>query len=166
MQGLNDRKLVTAYLADKNIAHVLSSPYRRAVDTVRDYADKYDLPIEEVYAFRERKVGSSWISDGDFADFVKHQWVDFTFKNSDGESLLEVQERNIAALTEILTQYAGQSIAIGTHGTALSTIINYYDPVYGLSDFQAMVNLMPWIVKMQFNGLTCTKIEKIDVFKH
>ena len=37
-KGLEDRKLVTAFLMDKSIDAVLSSPYARAADTVRHLA--------------------------------------------------------------------------------------------------------------------------------
>lgn len=40
----------------------------------------------------------------------------------------------------------------GTHGTALSTIINYYDSTYRFADFMAMVNIMPWVVSMSCLG--------------
>ena len=45
-----------------------------------------------------------------------------------------VRERNIAALTDILIENQNKSeetsIVTGTHGTALSTILNYYDREY------------------------------------
>ena len=41
-----------------------------------------------------------------------------------GESLRSVQERNIAALTDILTAERDKTVVVGTHGTALSTILN------------------------------------------
>ena len=58
----------------------------------------------------------------------------------------------------------GSNPAIGTHGTALSTIVNYYDSSYGHADFMAMVNIMPWVVKMYFDGQNCAAIEKLDLF--
>ena len=36
-KGLQDRKLVTNFLKDKEIDMVFSSPYKRAVDTVKDF---------------------------------------------------------------------------------------------------------------------------------
>lgn len=36
-KGLADRELVTNYLSDKNIEIVLSSSYKRAVDTVKHF---------------------------------------------------------------------------------------------------------------------------------
>ena len=38
-KGLADRRLVTKYLQDKKIDAVLSSPFKRAVDTVADFAE-------------------------------------------------------------------------------------------------------------------------------
>ena len=39
-KGLKDRELVTDFFTDKQIDIVLSSPYKRAVDTVLDFAEK------------------------------------------------------------------------------------------------------------------------------
>ena len=128
-KGLEDRKLITEYLSDKSIDVVLSSPYKRAVDTVMDFASYYSMTIEKIYDFRERKVDSEWVED--FIGFCKRQWADFNYKYTDGETLAEVQKRNISALKQVLEQYENKNIVIGSHGTALSTVINYYDPTYG-----------------------------------
>lgn len=87
-KGMQDRALVTAFLQDKQIDAVYSSPYKRAVDTVRDFAERYGHEIHTMDAFRERKVDSGWIDD--FDAFARRQWEDFTFKLLDGESLQEV----------------------------------------------------------------------------
>lgn len=161
-KGLTDRRLVTEFLKDKGIDAVLSSPYKRAVDTVRDFADIAGLDIVTVHDLRERRVDSGWIED--FDGFCKRQWSDFGYKLSDGESLGEVQARNIAALNAVLAEYDGQSIVIGTHGTALSTIINHYDPSFGYERFREIKGLMPWVVKTEFEGQRCLEIESINVF--
>ncbi len=179
-KGLADRGLVTGFLADKNISAVLSSPYKRAVDTVKELADLRGLPVIAVDDFRERKVGNreppktdflsnkvfrgdQWIED--FNGFCKRQWSDFDYKLSDGESLREVQRRNIAALQRVLREYSGESIVIGTHGTALSTIINYYDSSFGFEQFSEIKGLMPWLVCMKFDGITPVEIIKRNLFE-
>lgn len=121
-KGLKDRELVTKFLEDKNIDVVLSSPYKRSIDTVKPFAEKYNLEIEVIDDFRERKVDSIWIED--FTAFCMKQWNDFSYKLSDGEALREVQERNIIALKNIIEKYPNKNIVIGSHGTAMSTIIN------------------------------------------
>lgn len=162
-KGLEDRKLVTEYLCDKGIDVVMSSPFRRAVQTVAHFAEKNDLPILSVPDFRERKVESGWIED--FEDFCRRQWEDFSYKRFDGESLEEVQRRNVQALNKVLEDYPEKTIVIGSHGTALSTIINFYDPGFGYEEFQRIRNLMPWIVIFRFEGKNCMEIQEYDVFE-
>ena len=53
-KGLKDRKLVTEFLSDKSIDIVLSSPFRRAVDTLADFARKKGLEIQIAENFKER----------------------------------------------------------------------------------------------------------------
>jgi len=164
-KGLADCHLVTDYLEDKNINIVLSSPFKRAIDTVSDFAVKNNLEIQIIEDFRERKSDSGLNRHNiNFLSFIEQQWNDFSYTLSDGECLDEVQKRNIKALEKVLIQYKGKNIAIGTHGTALSTIINYYDNTYGFNDFKAMVDIMPWIVKMSFDDNKCIKIDKINLF--
>lgn len=149
-RGLADRMLVTDFLMDKDVDVVLSSPYRRAVDTVRHFADTVRLPVEHVHDFRERKVDSEWIPD--FDAFSKKQWADFDYRLDGGECLREVQERNISALMKVLRDYKDRCIVIGGHGTAISTVLNYFNPGFGHGDFERIRRLMPWIVRLDFEG--------------
>lgn len=166
-KGMHDRALVTEFLQKKSVDVVFSSPFKRAIDTIANFAEKNGYCIETVEAFRERKSDSNMGKNNtDFISFMERQWTDFSYTFSDGECLAKVQGRNIAALKEILTKYKNKRIVIGTHGTALSTIINYYDHTYGFEDFMSMINIMPWVVKMSFDENTCVKIEKIDLFAH
>lgn len=161
-KGLADRRLVTEFLSNKGIDSVLSSPFKRAVDTVKDFADNNGIKIITVNDFRERKVGNDWIED--FNTFCKRQWEDFSYKLSNGESLGEVQCRNTNALNEVLESYKSKTVVIGTHGTALSTIINYYDRCFEYEQFCEIKFLMPWVVRMEFEGHRFVKLQSIDLF--
>ncbi len=163
-KGLRERKLVTAFLADKSIHAVFSSPYKRAADTVRDFADMYGYEVVTVPDFRERRIADTWVED--FRGFTKRQWEDFDYKMNDGESLREVQGRSIAALQDVLRRYEGKNVVIGSHGTALSTVIHYYYPAYGYADFDRIRGKMPWAVHFSFDGERCVKIESHDLFEH
>lgn len=160
-EGIRDSKKVTEFLMDKNITEVFSSPYRRAIDTIKDFAGRAGLEINIVDDFRERKIDSEWIED--FDKFSKKQWGDFEYKLSDGENLMEVQKRNIAVLKQILKKNMGENIVIGTHGTALSTIINYYDKNFDYKEFQRIRYYMPFIISITFEGQAVVKIEEFKL---
>ncbi len=161
-KGMRDRELVTEFLANKQVDIVLSSPYKRAVDTVAHFASLRDLPITTIFDFRERKVDSCWIDD--FDAFTRRQWTDFNFKLTDGETLAEVQKRNITALQKVVEQHKGKTIVVGSHGTALSTIINYFVPPFGIEEFTRIKSIMPWIVCFSFDDHDCVQIEEFDLF--
>ena len=161
-KGLADRALVTDCLRDKRVDAVLSSPYKRAVDTVAPLAAELGLDIETVEDFRERKIDSGWIED--FDGFARRQWADFSYKLSDGESLGEVQERNLRALDGVLGRFAGRAVVIGSHGTALSTIIHHFRPGFGFEEFDRIRPLRPWIVHFAIDGGECVRVEGHDVF--
>ncbi len=158
-EGINDSKKVTEFLKDKNITKIFSSPYKRSVDTIKDFADFNNLSIELVEDFRERKVSNNWIKD--FNGFAEKQWNDFNYSLEDGENLMEVQDRNIGALHKLLNENNNENILIGTHGTALSTIINYYDNTFNYKDFNMIKNVMPLIVIIKFKGLSAKSMEYI-----
>lgn len=162
-KGIADRSLVTNFLQSRQIDIVLSSPYRRAVETVSDFAEKHKLKIVPIEDFRERRVGNDWIPD--FNAFCQRQWNDFSYKLTGGESLREVQDRNINALSAVLQQYRGKNIVIGSHGTAMSTIIRFYDKSFGYLDFMRIKDLMPWVVQFDFDGLDCRTIRSFDLFE-
>lgn len=147
------------YFKDTSIDMILSSPYIRAYDTVGPLAGDRTLDIIKVDNFRERKISDGWIED--FNSFCKNQWEDFTYKLDGGESLSEVADRNVKALNQVLIDYQGKSVVIGSHGTALSTIINYYDQTFGIDDFDRIKRVMPFVVKMQFDQQELTTYQII-----
>lgn len=161
-KGLADRALVTQYLGDKQIKAAYSSPYKRAYDTIAPFALDSGLQIIPIDQFKERRIGTVWIED--FKIYSIAQWADFNHKLSDGESLQEVQTRNIQALNKLLTVHPDEAIVIGTHGAALSTIFNYYDPTFDYDRFNQIVSLMPWVVRIDFEGQECKAIESINLF--
>jgi 2,3-bisphosphoglycerate-dependent phosphoglycerate mutase len=157
-EGCKDCKKVTEFLQDKGITKVFSSPYKRSFDTVKDFAETLGINIKIVEDFRERKIDSVWIED--FNAFAKEQWSNFEYKLSDGENLNEVQKRNITALHNILKENDNENIVIGTHGTALGTIINHYNKNFDYKEFERIKGYMPFVVCIEFQGVNVLNIEE------
>lgn len=146
--GLSDRKKVTELLIKVPVDCFFSSPYKRSYDTISECANAHGLTIRTDERFRERQCGEN----GYCIELVERRWKDFSFCEKGGESLSSVQNRNIEALNEILSTHQDKIIVIGTHGTALSTILNYYDPRFGCDDFKRIWHCMPYIIRLDFSG--------------
>lgn len=152
-EGKNDTRAVAELLKSRSVGFIASSPYIRAVDTVGLYSLWTGLDVNIYEDFRERSAGS-WQGEN-FFEYIEKQWADFDYHIKDGESLREVQERNIRALKNILSEHDGESIAIATHGTALSTILNHYYPEFDFKCFKKIVDFMPFIIRLDFDGENC-----------
>lgn len=156
-KGLQDCQLLLDYFKLTAIDSIYSSPFKRAIQTVYDLANEKNLPIQVKENFKERKVDDVWIDD--FNDFAKRQWQDFSYQLAKGESLQEVQDRNIRELQKILDRKE-KNLLISSHGTAISTIINYYDNQFSFDNFQDIKKLMPFVATLIFNN---GKIEDITI---
>ena len=154
-EGEKDTEIVTDFLKDKEIDVFYSSPYKRSVDTISNAASFYGKRIITDERLREREKG---IGGNKFGMFHK-RWADFDYREENGESINMVQKRNIDALTEILKDYYGKNVVIATHGTALSSILNFYNSEFGCNDFLRIIDWMPYIIELDFSGekLLCVK---------
>ena len=97
---------------------------------------------------REREKGL----DGNNHGMFRKRWADHNYHEEGGESIAMVQNRNIEALNEILSDNTDKDIVIGTHGTALSTILNFYDSNFGCEDFLRIIDWMPYIIELDFES--------------
>ena len=156
--GLNKAKDLVKIFKKIPIDIIFSSPYKRTIQTIEPIAISKKMDINIVEDFRERKI-YDWIDN--FNEYSKKQWEDFTYKLENGESLSEVQIRNIQSLNKVLEKNTDKKIIIGTHGTALSTIINYYDKTFQYNEFMKIVKIMPYIVKFEFDENRY--IKRIDI---
>lgn len=162
-KGLEDSVKATDFLLDKSVNLLYSIPFKRATDTVKHFSEHYQLPILLEEDFRERKIDNIWIED--FDQFAEKQWRDFSYKLSDGESLGQVQKRTITALETLLEKHAGKTIAVSSHGTALSTIVNYYQPSFTLKQFQEIKGIFPFVIQLTFEDKVCTNAIFYNILK-
>lgn len=155
--GIKDSERVCEMLQDIHLDYAVSSPYKRSIDTIRQCADYHGLEIHNDERFRERQKGLN----GNVFGMFQKRWADFEFHEEGGESLRIVQDRNMEALLELLANHRDESILFGTHGTALSTILNYYDRDYGCEQFLRMIDYMPYIIRLDFDGSMCLGREEL-----
>lgn len=120
-------------------------------DGKRDSAIVLDFFGKEIITderLREREAGP----DGNNHGMFQNRWADHNYHEDGGESIAMVRNRNMEALNEILSDNPDKEIVIGTHGTALSTILNYYDNSFGCDDFLRIIDWMPYIIELDFEG--------------
>ena len=156
-EGMRDTAEVVRAMKDIHLDYAISSPYKRSYDTIKGAADDHGLKIELDDRLHERISGEN----GNNREMFQRRWSDFNFCEEGGESLGSVTERNMAAVHDMLRAHEGENIMVGTHGTALSTILNYYDSTFGVEGFLRIINYMPYIIRLGFDGMKLVEKEEI-----
>ena len=147
-EGKRDSAIVLEFLKNRKIDVFYCSPYRRSIDTIADAAAFFGKEIITDERLREREKGP----DGNNYGMFQKRWADHDYHEDGGESIAMVQKRNVEALNEILSDNPGREIVVGTHGIALSTILNFYDKNFGCEDFLRIIDWMPYIIELDFEG--------------
>lgn len=156
-QGLNDAKMITEALMEMNIDAVISSPYKRAMQTVEGIAAYINEAIVMMDDFKERLLSDRPVED--FQAAIEKVWEDSSFAWEGGESNAIAQKRGLEAAMQVLKQFPNQNIVIGTHGNLLALILNALDKSYGF-DFWKQLD-MPDIYKLAFEGTELITVSRV-----
>lgn len=128
---LQAKRLVTR-LEYRPFQTIYTSPLKRAVATIQPLASKLNLPIFEDARLVERKM-PGWCSD--FNRYLRQQWTGLDFAAPGGESIHEVQQRYLAFLASLPDS---GPIAIASHGTAMSSLVELAMPGQGYAYFHEL----------------------------
>ncbi|MCP8615415.1 histidine phosphatase family protein [Salirhabdus salicampi] len=158
-RGMEDTKRVTNRLKQEEIDCVISSPYKRAIQTVEGVAKQLNQKVIIEADLRERKLAGVSVDNFDYAS--EKVWSDYSFSWSGGESNVVAQQRGVKTMMWILQTYKGENIVIGTHGNIMVLIMNYFDEKYGYS-FWKQLN-MPDIYKLSFHDRSLKTVEHIPI---
>lgn len=156
-RGFADSQTVTTLLKRENIDYVYSSPYKRAVQTIKGLAKHIDKEIQIKNGFKERILAGKSVKD--FTTAISKVWEDDDFSWEGGESNRVAQKRGAHALLQLLETHKGENIVISTHGNIMVLMMNYFDPIYGF-DFWKKLE-MPDIYKCSFNEKNLKRVDRI-----
>lgn len=160
-QGKQDSLRIAELLKDEGIDVIASSAYARAVDTVRPLADLLNKEIVLYEELVERLVASQKVEIGEeeILKAIEQSFVDIDYCLPEGETTRQAQARAIPKILQLLTDYRGKKIAIGTHGNIMTIILNYFDRSYGY-DFLVQTS-KPDIYKLEFRDTELLRVERL-----
>ncbi|MDL5376145.1 histidine phosphatase family protein [Exiguobacterium mexicanum] len=156
-KGERDVRNITNTLSEEKIDLVVSSPYKRAIQTVQGIADQIGTEVLLMDDLRERMLTTEPAEN--FTLAMTRVWEDPTFAWEGGESNVVAQQRGVRAIQSLLDQYEGKRIAIGTHGNIMVLILNYFDGQYGYTFWKELD--MPDVYKVTFNQQELLSVEKL-----
>ncbi len=129
--GKNQAHMAAEYLKDKGIDAVYASPLNRALNTGKAISDLIGIPIIENDRLKEINAG---VWEGKKFDDLETEFAEsyYTWRNDigrakpdGGESVAELYDRVVSAITEIAENNDGKTLAIASHATPVRTFAAY-----------------------------------------
>ncbi|WP_199621325.1 histidine phosphatase family protein [Paenibacillus alkalitolerans] len=136
-EGFIQAEELVDLFSNKQIDFIVSSPYERAVTTIRPLSKKLNLEIHIDDRLSERVLSSENVAD--WIDRLKESFADLDIKLPGGESSREAMNRGAAAINELLERKEASIVAV-THGNLMSLILKSFDDRFGFDDWKALSN--------------------------
>lgn len=128
-QGLQEAAALPAKLASARIDAIYASPLERTMATAQPLATARALQVQVEPRFLEIEYGD-WTGNryGDMASdpaWTLYNRFRGVARPPNGESLLDIQQRTIAALLDLTERHPDQVVAVVSHADTLRAILLY-----------------------------------------
>ena len=150
-KGREQAEVLRAQMFDHGIKRIYSSPYPRAVETVRPLADALGIEIEIRNDLRERRLAIGKIDD--WRGELEKTWREFDYALPSGESSRACQQRMTSCVLDILRTTDASRVAICSHGNAIALLLNSIDPTFLFAQWAEMRNPHVYHLVWDANGL-------------
>jgi 2,3-bisphosphoglycerate-dependent phosphoglycerate mutase len=136
-EGLRQAERLADALAAEPVDHVVSSPYRRALDTVAPLAARRGLTIAIDPRLAERRMSAEPIAH--WRDMVRRSFDEPELRAPGGESARETLDRGRAALAAVLASGRRLPVVV-SHGQLLALLLNELQPGFGYAGWASLRN--------------------------
>ncbi|TCZ79871.1 histidine phosphatase family protein [Paenibacillus albiflavus] len=154
-EGEHQAKELAKLLSSYSISLVITSPYKRAVDTIRSYCDLSHIPCITDARLQERVLSSVPMTD--WMDKLRETYLDLDLAYEGGESSNEAMRRGMQVIEEL--QHRPEcNAALITHGALMSLILKAYDPAFGFEEWLNLSNPDVYQIAIEEHKTTVSRI--------
>jgi 2,3-bisphosphoglycerate-dependent phosphoglycerate mutase len=134
-EGIDQAKALAEFLLEAQIASIVSSPFVRALQSIKPLSIRSNIEIKSDDRLIEAAL--STIEYSDWLDKLRGTFSDFELSFEGGESSRAATNRAIAAVNDTLLLDT-DPIAMVTHGRLMTLILKHFDSTYGFEEWQKL----------------------------
>jgi 2,3-bisphosphoglycerate-dependent phosphoglycerate mutase len=154
-EGNKQAEALKHYFSDLGIKRIITSPFVRAIESIKPLAESIGMEIKKDSRLSERILSSENLPN--WYELLKNSFenMDVTYKG--GESSNEALQRGKAVLDEVVQQNDDQVILV-SHGNLISLILHSIDDNFGFNEWESLTN--PDVFKIEIT-MTDKKISRV-----
>ena len=142
--GLKQAEALAKRLNEAGIQRIISSPYRRAIQSIEPFAFQQKIVIETDERLIERKLCEGHLPD--WFEKLQETFIDLDLKLTGGESSREAMARGVALIQELIDESV--PVAVVTHGNLLALILKHYQDEVDFDFWKNLQNPDIWLLEL------------------
>ncbi|WP_173916364.1 histidine phosphatase family protein [Halobacillus sp. Marseille-Q1614] len=154
--GVRQAQVLAAFLdhSGYEVSRIISSPFLRAIETIKPFARMKGIEIEKDERLEERVLSHTPLDD--WEEVLYDSFQDPELKLTGGESSTEAKQR-VMSLVDELEQVEGNVILV-THGNLLALLLQKYKREFGFNEWKRLSRPDIFLVQKQGGEYTVERI--------
>lgn len=153
--GIQQAANLAGFFEEVKINRIISSPFRRAIQSIGQVAKRAKVNIEIDERLAERILSTELLPD--WLEKLKATFDDLDLKFDRGETSREAMHRIVGVVEEIFKSNS-QNTLIVTHGNLMSLLFKNYLPDFGFEQWRRLSNPDVYLLKFSNDKLTIDRL--------
>ncbi|PAV29441.1 histidine phosphatase family protein [Virgibacillus profundi] len=150
--GMRQAHLLSVFFSEQQtkIDKIISSPYLRAIESIKPYAEKENIEIEINDRLKERILSEDPIDD--WMEVLEHSFNDHHYSLPGGESANDAILRATPILESIYHDENINNVILVSHGNLLALLIHQFDKNFGFDQWKELNNPDVYLINYEKNN--------------
>lgn len=145
---------LVSFFSDTKIERIISSPFKRAIDSIKPLAKQLNINIEINEQLKERVL--STIDEADWFEKFKRTFDDYELKFAGGESNLEAMNRIVHLIENDIKN--NETTIIVSHGNLIALLLNYIDKSQSIKSWEKLSNPDVYRIEIDHDYITYERV--------
>lgn len=153
--GNNQAIQLAEFLSPYKIDRIISSPFKRAIQSIQPLARQKNIEVESNSRLSERVLSSENLPD--WFEKLRATFEEMELKFEGGESSQEAMNRIVEVVEAVFNSEAKNSIIV-THGNLMALLLKHYNDEFGFNDWINLSNPDVFQLTYEFNKVTFKRV--------
>jgi 2,3-bisphosphoglycerate-dependent phosphoglycerate mutase len=158
--GEKQAEKLADFLGDALIERIVSSPFVRAVQSIKPLAHRLRLQVETDPRLQERVLSSSHLPN--WRENLRQTFEQLDLRFPGGESSREAMQRASTAVQDIFRKTPTGVIAVVSHGNLSTLLLKQFDESIGFSTWESMTTPDVFCLHLGETGTPITRLWPSD----
>lgn len=155
-EGQKQAEQLVYFFKDEDIEAIYSSPFVRALDTIKPLSESINRRVITDERLAERVLSAAALED--WMSKLEKTYLDMDLSYEGGESSNEATARGMSVIHDIMSR-PESNVLIVTHGALMSLILRAYNPQFGFDEWKKLSN--PDVYRLELDPVKGAVLERV-----